>query len=76
MVLMSMSSSISIISGAYRNLSLIEKCKPHLDPSTSQDQPLVLAGLTFFDSKDHHHQVVVTSYVCSSKAACRMDVNS
>ena len=33
-------------------LSLLEKCKPHLGPSTSQDQILVLAGLAFLPSSD------------------------
>ena len=48
MVLMSVSSSVSPMRVRISNLSLLEKCKPHLGPSTSQYQILVLAGLAFF----------------------------
>ena len=34
------------------HLSLLEKCKPHLGSSASQDQTLVLAGLAFSPSSD------------------------
>ena len=34
------------------HLLLLEKCKPHLGPSASQDQTLVLAGLAFSSSSD------------------------
>ena len=33
-------------------LSLLEKCRPHLGPSASQDQSLVLAVLAFSPSSD------------------------
>ena len=73
MVSMSVSLSLSPMSGAMW-------CKPHLGPSASQDQTLVLAGLASSllqpKSKIHHHQVMGTSYVCSRKAPCPMDVNS
>ena len=53
---------------------------PHLGPLTSEDQTLVLAGLAFSPSsgelKGHHHQVMVTFYVCSRKAPWPMNVNS
>ena len=54
MVSMSMSSSLSPMSGANFPpiLSLLEKCKPHLGPSASQDQTLFLAGLAFLPSSD------------------------
>ena len=52
MVSMSMSSSLSPMSGANFLLSLLEKCKPHLGSSASQDQTLVLAGLAFSPSSD------------------------
>ena len=48
MVLMSLSSSLSPVRVRISNLSLLQKFKPHLGPSTSQDQILVLAGLAFF----------------------------
>ena len=34
------------------HLSLLEKCKPHLGPSASQDRTLVLAGLAFSSFSD------------------------
>ena len=52
MVLMSTSSSLSPMSGANSHLSLLGECKPHLGPSTSEDQTLVLAGLAFSPSSD------------------------
>ena len=52
MVLMSMSSSLSRMGGATSHLSFLEKCKPHLGPSASQDQTLVLASLAFSPSSD------------------------
>ena len=52
MVSMSMSSSLSPMSGANFPPMLPEKCKPHLGPSASQDQTLVLAGLAFSPSSD------------------------
>ena len=52
MVSMSMSSSLSPMSGANLHLLLLEKCKPHLGPSASQDQTVVLAGLAFSSSSD------------------------
>ena len=50
MVSMSMSSSLSPLSGANFHLSLLEKCEANLGPSASQDQTLILAGLTFSHS--------------------------
>ena len=35
-----------------------------------------LSRLLQTNSKGHHHQVTVTSYVCSRKTPCPMDVNS
>ena len=62
------------------HILLLGKCMPHLGPLTSQDQTLVLAGLAFSPSSDnskgHHHQVMVTSYVCSRKAPSHMNINS
>ena len=52
MVLMPMSSSLSPMSGANFLPIVLEKCKPHLGPSTSQDQTLVLAGWVFSPSSD------------------------
>ena len=52
MVSMSMSSSLSPMSGANFPPIVFEKCKPHLGPSASQDQTLVLAGLAFSPSSD------------------------
>ena len=53
MVSMSMSSSLSPMSGAkFPPIVLLEKYKPHLGPSASQDQTLVLAGLAFSSSSD------------------------
>ena len=52
MVSMSVSSSLSPMSDANFQLSLLEKCKPHLGPSASQDQTLVSAGLAFSPSSD------------------------
>ena len=52
MVLMSISSPVSPMSVRISHLSLFEKCKPHLGPSDSQDQTLVLAGLAFSPSSD------------------------
>ena len=52
MILMYMSSSLSPMSGANFPPILLEKCKPHLGPSASQDQTLVMAGLAFSPSPD------------------------
>ena len=52
MVLMSMSSSLCPLSGANLPLSLLEKCRPHIGPSTPQDQFLVLASLAFSSSSN------------------------
>ena len=49
MVLLSMSSSFRLMNG---KLLLLEKCMPHLGPSTSHGQILVLAGLGFSPSLD------------------------
>ena len=35
-----------------------------------------LSRLLQTNSKGHHHQVMVTSYVCSRRSPCPMDVNS
>ena len=52
MVLMSMFSSLSPLVVRISHLSLLEKCKPHLGPSASQDKTLVLAGLAFSPSDE------------------------
>ena len=73
---MSMSSSRSPMSGA----NFPPNCKPHLGPSASQIQTLVMTGLAFSRSSDElersSNKVIITSYVCYSKAPCPMDVNS
>ena len=75
-----LASSHSPMSVRTSHPSFLEKCKPHLGPSASQDQTLVLevwlSRLLQTNSKGHHHQVMVTSYVCSRKIPCPMDVNS
>ena len=52
MVSMSMSSSLSPMSGANFLPIVALKCKPHLGPSASQDQAFALAGLAFSPSSD------------------------
>ena len=52
MVSMSMSSSLSLMSGKKFPPIVAGNCKPHLGPSASQDQTLVLAGLAFSPSLD------------------------
>ena len=52
MVLVSITSSLSLMSGANFPSIVAWKCEPHLGPSTSQDQTFVLAGLAFSPSLD------------------------
>ena len=52
MVSMPMSSSLSPVSGANFPLKVAGKMKPHLGPSASQGQILVLAGSAFSPSSD------------------------
>ena len=80
MVLMSMSSSLSPMSGAIFIVSLLGKCKPHLGPSTSQDQTLVFAGLALSPSLDELERSSSPGHghflCCSRNAPCPVDVNS
>ena len=81
MLSMSMSSSLRLMSGA--NFPPIVAWNV---PATSgflsfsrSNLSLDLVGFLVIlqtNSKGHHHQVMVTSYVCSRKARCPMDITS
>ena len=66
--------------GRTSHLSLLEKCKPYLGPSASQDQTLVLAGLAFSSSSDELERPSSPGHGhflgCSRKTPCPTDVNS
>ena len=44
------------------HLSLLEKFKPHLDPSSSQDQTLVWAGLAFSPLSDKFERLELVNF--------------
>ena len=50
-------------------LLLLKKCKPHLGPSSSQDETSVLAGLGFSPSSDEFKilELVYVGNVCVSR---------